>query len=286
MKIGLVLEGGGMRGLYTIGVLDLFMEKDFMPDYVIGVSAGACNAASYLSGQKGRGYAVHADYIDDKRYIGFGNFIKTGSVFGMDLMFDEIPNKLNPFDYDALQNNPCQFIIGVTDMYTGNSVYFDKSHLTPPLAALRASSSIPAFSPPVPYESGLYCDGGTSDPIPVKKAIEDGCDRVIVVLTRDRTYQKNKESFRPFYRRILKKYPNLVSLLDRRHEIYNDSRDYLQTLEKEGRAVVIAPSCPIRISRFEKNMDKLSALHRLGFTDADAAFDQITALCQGGERHD
>lgn len=274
-KVGLVLEGGGMRGLYSIGVLDHFIENELKVNYVIGVSAGACNGVSYVSNQPGRSYRINTNYLEDKRYVSFSNFIKTKSLFGMDFLFDEIPHKLDIFDYDSFLASSCEFVTGVTDVYTGKPAYFGKEDLNHDSTVLRASSSIPIFSPIVEYKGGKYLDGGTSDPIPVRKAIEDGCDKVIVVLTRDRNYVKPPEKFRSIYKRVFKKYPEMVRLLDERHEIYNDSLKYLSQLEKEGKAIVIAPSTPIGISRFEKNMEKLEAIYQMGIQDAKAAIQQI-----------
>ncbi|MFR9190076.1 MAG: patatin family protein, partial [Anaerotruncus massiliensis (ex Togo et al. 2019)] len=222
MKIGLVLEGGGMRGLYTNGVLDCLMDNHFEADYVIGVSAGACSGVSYVSGQRGRSYRVNTGYVDDKRYVGFESLVKTKSMFGMDFIFDEIPNHLDPFDYEAFLASPMEFVTGVTDADTGRPVYFTKEAVRPgDSTLLRASSSIPVFSPVVEFMGGRYLDGGTSDPIPVQKALDDGCDRVVVVLTRDRSYEKSPEGIRPVYRHIFHDSPGMVRTLDTRHEVYN-----------------------------------------------------------------
>lgn len=155
MKIGLVLEGGGMRGLYTNGVLDCLMDNHFEADYVIGVSAGACSGVSYVSGQRGRSYRVNTGYVDDKRYVGFESLVKTKSMFGMDFIFDEIPNHLDPFDYEAFLASPMEFVTGVTDADTGRPVYFTKEAVRPgDSTLLRASSSIPVFSPVVEFMGG------------------------------------------------------------------------------------------------------------------------------------
>ena len=276
MKTGLVLEGGGMRGLYTVGVLDWFMDQQFLPDYVIGVSAGADNAISYISGQKGRGYRVTMDYLGDKRYISLSNFIRTKSVFGMDFVFDEVPKSLDPFDYPAFLNAPCEFVAGVTDVRTGKPVYFSKQPtIDEEGMVLRASSSIPLFSPIVEYKGGLYLDGGTADPIPVRKAMADGCQRLVVVLTRDRLYEKKAEGFRRLYMRKFKDYPAMIELLDTRHELYNETRRLLFELEKDGKAVVIAPEKPLEIGRFEKKKEPLDQVHQQGYRDAGDKWPRI-----------
>ncbi len=275
MKIGLVLEGGGMRGIYTIGVLDCLMDEKFRADYVIGVSAGACNGLSYVSNQKGRAFRTNTEYIADSRYLSVKNYIKTKSLFGMDFLFDEIPNKLIPFDYDAFYNSPCEFTIGVTDIITGRAKYFDKSHIEPKNIVLRASSSLPVFAPVVEYQGGKYLDGGVTDSIPVKKALDDGCDKVIVVLTRERGYVKAPEKFRSVYKRMYRNYPKLVEAMDHRHEMYNETLSYLDELEKEGKAIIVAPDAPLPVGRFEKDPDKLKTVWKIGYDDVKKQMKQI-----------
>ncbi|MDD2955645.1 MAG: patatin family protein [Oscillospiraceae bacterium] len=276
MKTGLVLEGGGMRGLYTIGVLDAFMDAGVSFDYVVGVSAGACNGVSYLSGQRGRNLRIDLAYGSDKRYVSLRNFFKTGSMFGMDFIFDEIPHKLDLFDYDAFFANPCEFVTGVTDVETGGPVYFDKSHLRPnDCTILRASSAIPIFSPMVEYAGKKYLDGGTSDPIPVKKALEDGCSRVVVVLTQARDYIKKPESFRPVYRHLFRKFPAMVETLDHRYEAYNASTAFVRELEAQGRALVIAPDTSLGMSRFEHDPEKFKEVYARGLKDSQKQFDAL-----------
>lgn len=278
MKVGLVLEGGGMRGLYTSGVLDYFLDQQIFVDYVIGFSAGACNGVSYLSKQKGRNYRVNTNYISDKRYLSLSNFIKTKSLFGMDFIFDEIPHQLDLFDYETFLSSPSEYKLGVTDVLTGRPVYFDKTHLDHDSTILKASSSIPVFSPIIEYQNGLYLDGGTTDSIPVKQALKDGCDHVIIVLTRDRNYIKKPESFRFIYSKVLKAYPNLIQALDNRHLMYNETLKFIKELEQQGKATIIAPSSPLEISRFEKDVSKLKNIYELGYLDASKKFDQLKEL--------
>lgn len=277
-KIGLVLEGGGMRGLYTVGVLDLFNEYNYMPDYAIGVSAGACNGTSYISKQKGRGYRVIIDHIGSKKYVSVSNFLKTKSLFGMDYIFDEIPNKLDPFDFDTFLSNKTEFVVGVTDVLTGKPVFYDKDQMQKDTTALRASSSIPIFSPIVKYRGGKYLDGGTSNPIPLEKALDDGCDKLIIVLTQHRGYEKKPEKFRLIYKRKFKKYPEMIRLLDERYKIYNKLLNKVNYLEKQGKAIVIAPSSPISIGRFENKKEKLDEIYNLGKQDALKRINEILNL--------
>ena len=278
MKIGLVLEGGGMRGVYTTGALDCFQDHQISFDYVIGVSAGACHATSFLSGQRGRSFKINAEYSQDKRYVSLRNYLKTKSVFGMDFIFHEIPDHLLPFDYQAMEKNPSEFVVGVTDVSTGQPFYFKNPSIRAVNTVVAASSAIPIFSPMVEIDGKQYLDGGTTDPIPVKKALADGCDKVVVILTRPRGYQKQPESFRAVYRRKFKKQPEMIAALDRRHRVYNETLELVGRLEQEGRAVVLAQSAPVPIGRFEKDPAKLRALYEVGIGDAERRLQKIQAL--------
>lgn len=275
MKTGLILEGGGMRGVYTIGVLDCIMQLRIHVDYVIGVSAGACHGASFVSRQPGRSLRVNQAYLADKRYISVENFCRTGSLFGMDFIFDEIPNRLDPFDAKTFYESPTEFVVGVTDLQTGKPAFFDKSAIDPKNILLRASSSIPCCAPPVPFRGRLYLDGGTSAPIPLDKALQDGCDRLIIVLTRDRSYEKKPEPTRRLCRHLYKEYPAFISCIEHRHETYNRQLDQVRRLEREGKAIVIAPTIPVKISRFENDMKKLMPLYQHGILDAQIALSHL-----------
>lgn len=263
-----------MRGLFTAGALDYFLDHNIVFDYVIGVSAGACNAASYLSKQRGRNLLINTKYVRDKRYLSVQNFVKEGSMFGMDFVFNQIPNRLEPFDYETMLHSPTEFVVGVTDVETGSPCYCDKSHLNHNSVVVGASSAIPVFSRIVKYQGGRYLDGGTSDPIPVKKALEDGCERVVVVLTRERGYIKRPEKMKRIYSRVYRDLPNMVRVLNERHNIYNQTLEYLTQLEKQGVATVIAPSVPPDVGRFEKNEQKLRAAYQLGYDDTQKVMEQ------------
>jgi predicted patatin/cPLA2 family phospholipase len=275
LKIGLVLEGGGMRGVYTTGVLDAFQDNGITFDYLIGVSAGACHATSFLSGQRGRSFKINLEYSQDKRYVSARNFIKNGSVFGMDFIFHEIPDCLLPFDYDAMAANPTEFVVGVTDVQTGKPFYFRNPPIHEVNNIVAASSAIPVFSPMVTIHGKQYLDGGTTDPIPVRKALEDGCDRVVVVLTRPRGYQKQPESFRRIYRHKFKAYPNMIEALDHRHEQYNETLAFLKKLEQDGTALVLAQTETVPIGRFEKKPEKLTQLYNVGLRDGEAVLSKL-----------
>lgn len=286
MKYGLVLEGGAMRGMYTAGALDALAEHNVAFDYCIGVSAGACNGVSFVSGQTGRNLRINQNYIEDRRYLGVGNFLRTKSMFGMDFIFDEIPNRLDPFDYAAFQTSPMAFVAGVTDVETGLPVYFDKSLMGEDNRILRASSAIPVFSPMVEIGGRFYLDGGTSDPIPVHRALEEGCDQVVVVLTRERGFHKNPEGFRRLYHRMLRRYPKMIDTLDRRHEIYNETLDDLMKLEQQGVAVVIAPETSLGVGRFEKSREKLKEIYLRGFADLESRLTDILDMRELAEKEE
>ena len=264
MKTGLVLEGGGLRGVFTAGVLDAFLDGNFHADYVIGVSAGAANGVSYVSGQRERGLRTNTDYLHDPRYMGLRSLLLHRSLFGMDFIFHEIPQHLDPFDYQAFQENPWEFWTGAIDIRTGETVYFGKEEIGDDLEALRATTSLPLLSQPVAYRGRLLLDGGTADPIPVRRALADGCDRVVVVLTRERGYRKPAQSFRAVYRSAFRRYPAIIRALDTRHRIYNDTLDFLAGLECGGTAAVIAPATPPQVRRIERDRDKLLALYQEG----------------------
>lgn len=276
VKTGLVLEGGGMRGLYTIGVLDAMMEYHLWTDYVIGVSAGACNGISYVSRQQYRTYRIDEDYLKDKRYVSIQNFIKTRSLFGMDFIFSEIPERLNVFDHETFLSSPIEFVTGVTDMQTGEPAYFGKQQSLKDMCMIvRASSSIPMFSPPVEFRGKYYLDGGTSDPIPVKQALRDGCTKLLVVRTRDRGYRKTPEGGRAVYGRVFRDTPGMIRCIDRRHLVYNDQLRCCERMERAGQALILAPERPIHISRFENDIRKLDVLYREGWNAVERQLSQL-----------
>lgn len=271
MKTGIVCEGGGMRGVYTVGVLEAFLQAGFVADELIGVSAGASNGVTYVAGQKGRGYRVNVEYAGDKRYISVGNYLRTGSLFGMDFIFGEIPEKLDVFDYEAFQASPCQYYAGVTNVNTGKAEYFGKEDIGPGLAVLRASCSIPTMAPIVEYNGQPYLDGGVAAPIPIQKALDDGCEKLVVVLTRPRGYVKKAQSGRVIYKRMYKEYPNLVRAMDLRHMVYNHTLRQLARLEEEGRAIIVAPRQPLEADRMGKNKEKLIHSYQEGIACGEEA---------------
>lgn len=274
-KIGLILEGGGMRGIYTAGVLDFFIEKNIEVDITIGVSAGSCHASSYLSKQYKRAYNATVDYINDKRYLSFSNLIKTGSIFGMDFMFNKIPNELNIYDYDTFAKSKSKFVVVATNCETGSPEYFELKDLKKEIIYMQASCSIPMFANIVEIDDFKLVDGGVSDSIPIEYSLNQGYKKNIVVLTRDITYKKNKQKFLPIVNKKYKKYPNLVKAIENRHLNYNKSLNLVNKLEKDGNVLVIRPKKPVNVSQIEKNAKKLTALYEEGYDDAKELYDKI-----------
>lgn len=274
-KIGLILEGGGMRGIYTAGVLDFFIEKNIEVDITIGVSAGSCHASSYLSKQYKRAYNATVDYINDKRYLSFSNLIKTGSIFGMDFMFNKIPNELNIYDYDTFAKSKSKFVVVATNCETGSPEYFELKDLKKEIIYMQASCSIPMFANIVEIDDFKLVDGGVSDSIPIEYALNQGYKKNIVVLTRDITYKKNKQKFLSIVNRKYKKYPNLIKAIENRHLNYNKSLNLVNQLEKDGDVLVIRPKEPVNVSQIEKNAKKLTSLYEEGYDDAKELYDKI-----------
>jgi predicted patatin/cPLA2 family phospholipase len=275
-NVGLVLEGGGMRGVYTAGVLECFLEHEISFPYVIGVSAGACNAASYLSKQKGRNHTVNIEYVSDPRYLSWRNFWKNKQFFGMDFIFDEIPNKLVPYDYDTFYKNGTEFVIGTTDCHTGSPLYFSKNDYGQDLlTVLKASSSLPFIAEEISFKDKVLLDGGISDPIPIKKAKQDGFKKNIVVLTRNQGYYKKPSRFQFLVKKKYPEYTGLQSAIKQRYQKYNETIHYLEEEEKNGNALIIRPTVPLEVGRMERNPDKLGKLYQAGYHDGENYLDKI-----------
>ena len=265
IKTGLVLEGGGLRGMYTAGVLDAFLERDIHFEYGVGVSAGAAYGISYISRQKGRNLEICEKYITDKRSVSKRNLIKEGALFGQKFVYEEIPTKLIPFDYNTYFNSGVNFQVGVTNINTGKTEYYELKDDKYKFDLFKATCALPLVSPVIKLANGLYLDGGITAPIPYKKAFMDGCDRVVVVLTQHRGYQKKKQSALNLIKAVYRKYPKVYEALKVRHEIYNTALNELYELEKEGRAIIIQPECKVDIKRVETDMEKIRSLYNKGY---------------------
>lgn len=274
-NVGLVLEGGGMRGLYTCGVLEFFLENDLHFNYIIGVSAGALNAVSYIAKQKGRNKKVNLNFVKDWRYMSVRNLLLKKSFFGMDFIFEEIPNKHVPFDFETFHNAECKFLVGTTDCNTGKPVYLNKEDITEGFHALRATSSLPFIAPIVNFKGYELLDGGISDSIPVVKSIEDGNEKNIIILTRNKEYRKSPMKHGRLLNLKYKKYPKLIKTMMDRYKNYNETLEYIEKLEREGKAIVIRPSQELKVGRLEKDPEKLQKLFENGYEDAKNSYEKI-----------
>lgn len=275
IEAGLVVEGGGMRGVYTAGVLDYFMEKNLYFDDCYGVSAGACHISSYVSKQIGRSIKVTLDYINDKRYCSVNSLIKTGDMFGVEMLYDLIPNKLELYDYDTFNKFKGNFYSVVTNCKTGKAEYIKIKDMKKDIIAVRASSSLPLLSRIVEINGKEYLDGGITDSIPIKKSIKDGHKKNVVILTRDKTYRKSKPKFLSFFKLKYKKYPNLVKAIENRYKIYNETLDFLEEEKAKNKVFIIQPKLPVKISRIEKDKDKLKELYNQGYEDAKELYEDL-----------
>lgn len=270
MSIGLILEGGGNRGIYTAGVLDVLMENNIFFPVTYAISAGACNSLSYISKQYGRSCEIITKYTTDKRYLSFSLLRKTGSIYGFDFIFGELSIELLPFDYDEFFRSNMQLRVGTTDCETGKSVFYDKAKMKRDFTSVIASSSMPIVSKMIDYDGRKLLDGGITAPIPLDIALADGIKKNVVILTRDKDYVKKSKTDVPLH--ILKNryrnYPNLINAIINRAEVYNNERKLCYQMQNIGDALVIQPSEPITISKYNRNPNKLKALYDMGVHDA------------------
>lgn len=271
----LVLEGGGMRGQYASGAMDFFLQAGIRFPYVIGVSAGISNAASYVAGQFGRNRQVFTRFAGDRRYFSWRNWLREGNPFGMEFIYRELPNHL-PFDFAAFSAAPVRFRVGATDCETGRAVYFDKGEV-PLEDALIASASLPMVGRTAVVAGRRYLDGGIADPIPFRQAAADGFGRRVVVLTRNRGFRKRAPgaAVRAAIRWKYRRFPALAAALSRQHETYNRALDDLEAEEAAGRVRVIRPSQPLAVGRYSQNRAELERLYQNGFAEAKALAEAL-----------
>lgn len=279
MKIGLLLEGGAMRGLYTAGVLDVFMEEGICADGVVGVSAGALFGMNYKSGQAGRVLRYNLQYARNRHYMGFYSLLTTGNIMNQSFCFDKIVNQLDPVDFAAFRHNPMAFYAVVTNMETGQAEYIPIEDLqkTEQMEYLRASGSMPFVSRPVMVDGKRYLDGGIADSIPIEKILGMGYDKIIVVLTRPIEYRKKKSGQR-LPRWYYRKYPRLTQAINDRYKKYNAAADRVAALEQEGKIFVLRPSIRVPIKRIEKDKRKIQKMYDLGRRDAKAGLASLQAF--------
>lgn len=268
-RTGLVLEGGGMRGIFTVGVLDCFMDHGIRFPYTVGVSAGASNGVSYISGQRGRSRFSNIDLLKHYNYIGWRHFLRGRGYIDLDYIFYVYPERYYPFDYDAFFKAPERFEMVVSNCLTGQAEYLeekrDRDRL---LAVCKASCTLPVLCP-ITYVDGVpMVDGGVCDAIPVRHALEQGCDRLVLVLTRNKGYRKaDKDFYLPGF--IYHQYPALREQLRTRYRRYNETLDFIERLEREGKAIVIRPEKPLRVGRTGHDPQALADLYDEGYALAE-----------------
>ena len=266
----LILEGGGLRGVFTCGVLDCFMDKGIRFPFTVGVSAGACNGLSYMSGQRGRAKSSNIDLMDKHHYVGFKYLLTQGCIMDYKLLFEDFPEKIIPYDYEAYFANTDRFVMVTTNCLTGKAEYLEeKSDSKRVMDIVRASSSLP-YVTKITYVDGVpMLDGGIADSIPVEYAKSQGYERMVVILTRNKGYRKNEKQL-PVPKFIYRKYPELRKTLASRNAQYNRTMEMIERLEEEGLMTVIRPVHPIEVDRMEKDTDKLRALYQEGYELAES----------------
>ena len=268
MKTGLVLEGGAMRGIYTAGVLDVFMDHGLHFDGVIGVSAGALHGCSFVSGQKGRSIRYYKKYRNNKHFMSFWNLLHTGEIVGEKFCYHEIPERLDPFDYEVFAKSDTDFYVTCTNLKTGNAEYIKITDMMGQIDAMRASASMPYVSKIVTYDGKKLLDGGCADSIPVKQFQKMGYERNVVVLTREEGYEKKPQNARMAELRY-RRYPLFAETLKNRHKVYNQTLKDIRQMEENGEIFVIRPSEKLTIGRMEKDLKEIQRVYDIGRKDAE-----------------
>ncbi len=269
-KVGIILEGGAMRSIFSAGILDYFAEKGIEIPNILAVSAGAYVGMNYVSGQHGRVVDAIIKPLKEEKYMGVGTFFRKGTFFDMDFLFEEVQKKRVPFDFEAFTKSSKRFVTTTINCLTGETCYFEGfEDFDDMINVLRAANSMPLIAKVINYKGIPMLDGGMGDAIPLNRALEEGWDKIIVVLTRDTAYRKKR---RHLYLKIINavyhKYPNFVKLIEERSERYNACLDKLLQLEKEGKAFIYRPST-ITVSNSECNVDKLMKYYRHGYEEAE-----------------
>ena len=272
-KIGLVVEGGGMKCAYSAGILDAFIDDNINFNYCIGVSAGSANAASYIAGQKGRNIRFYTEHINEPGYFGLKNYLKTHNLFGLQYIYGTLSNSdgADYLDYRHMMLNPTEFQIVATDANTGEPRYFHKEEMPKDdYRIIMASSALPGACLPIEIDGHYYYDGGVADSIPVQKALDDGCDKLVVIMSKTRDFVKKPEKLRGFYSYKCRQYPKIIELLNNRHIAYTKSQQLAYELEKQGKAIVFAPSEHLSMGTFTMDAKANERLYELGISDYQA----------------
>ena len=283
MKTGIVLEGGAIRTIFSTGVCDALLTRGLMTDYVIGVSAGIAYGVSYVSKQSRRNLDIMVRYINDKRYMGWENLLRRGNhaYFGLDFVFETIPKQLVPFDYDTFAAYPGEVEAVVTNMDTGRPEYFPVERGDDRLKLLQATCALPFLFPVYTIQGRPYMDGGASDAIPFERAFAKGCDRLIIVLTRERGYVRRPEKLQHLIDLAYHKYPGFCEAMRHRADTYNKVRGQLFQLEREGKVLLFVPKSTVGFHRTERDIDKIKALWQDGYDQGIARLDEVETFLKG-----
>ena len=282
----LVLEGGGTRGFFSAGVLDAFMDAGIMFPYIIGVSAGAANALSYISGQRGRNRVIVETHVGNHKYISRRNLLRHRSLFGFDYIFKTVPEKHLFWDREMFDNTDIRFLTGVTDCATGEPLWFEKNELVDGFHITRASCSVPIITKIVKHNGLTLLDGGTSSPIPIEKSVADGNIFHVIILTRNQGYIKEAFKHKGILKLLYGKYPKLIETMMNRHEVYNRQLALCEQLEQDGKALIIRPQIPLSASRVTTDTEKLLALYDEGQAEGALAVGKLidTGIYENCER--
>ena len=268
-----------MRGIYTAGVLDAFMEHDIEFDGVIGVSAGAIHGCSFVSRQKGRSIRYYKKYVNDSRYMSLRSLIKTGDYVGAEFCYHEIPEKLDVYDFEAFNANETKFYGVATNVATGKAEYFHFKDMKKEIDMLRASASLPLVSRLVEFGGKKYLDGGCSDSIPVQKFREMGYENNVVVLTREAGYKKKPQNVK-LLKLKYRKYPEFIKTMANRHVVYNNAVKEIELLERRKKVVIIRPEKALEIGRLEKNPEKALEIYDIGYQDGLKAMRKVKEMLE------
>ncbi len=283
-KSGLIVEGGGMKCAYSAGILDRFLDDGITFDECIGVSAGSGNLASFLANQRERNLHFYTIYQKHPEYLGMKNYLKHGSYFNLQYIYGTITNStgIDPVDYQALTANPAEYYLTATNARTGEAEYLSRANMKKDdFRAIMASCAIPVVCKPIELNGSLYFDGGVSDSIPVQKALDDGCDKLVVILENPRSFVRQPQKYKPFYHFFLRNYPEIVRKIDRRHLEYHKVIAYVKKLEEEGRAFVFAPSHQGKVKTTTKDSEDIHEQYDLGIADYDCRCDELKEFLNG-----
>lgn len=283
-QAGLVLEGGGMKGVYTAGVLDFFLDKGIEFSNIYGVSAGACCMCSFVSKQRGRALDTVVDYLDTKKYCSMESLLTTGDLFNVDMSYGLIPDYLYPYDYETFEKYQGRMYAVVTNIETGKPEYLRIRDMKKDIDMVRASASLPMVSRNVKIGKKVYLDGGISDAIPLQKSILDGNLKNVVIMTKEVGYKRQPTAAAMLAALKVRylRYPKVYELMAERHINYNETQKFIERQRKSGKAFVIRPAKVSEVKRIERDADKLRRLYQEGYEDAAANYEALLNYLESG----